>query len=425
MQLCIFEDQKAPDFYPLTYSRPVYELLCGYTTLKDKILRAYPSLKHSVHCRKYLQNVYEELNPGLLVNSFKENECLFINGRIIADEKLSKIFSKKKKENIIYINDDTVIAAYVSGSKLESLKQNLNDSIDISFFNDMPAEEIDIPVANFIWDLININGQELLKDFKFFSEKRKKKNLKRISGKVYDGVHLINKKEIIIEKGAVVKPGVVIDASKGAVYIDKNAEIFPNTVIEGPVFIGEQSKIKSGAVVYDNTTIGRVCKVGGEVEASVIMPYSNKQHAGFLGHSYLGSWVNLGADTNNSDLKNNYSPVKISLNGKTINTGLQFLGLIMGDHSKSAINTMFNTGTVAGFSCNIFGAGFPNKFIPSFSWGGNENSEVYNVDKAIATAKTVMARRDIAFTNEVEKLFNYIFEMTDKERKGENINVTV
>jgi|SRR5690554_3570946 len=421
MQLCIFEDSKTTNFYPLTYSRPVYDLLCGCTTLKEKIFRAFPSLKHSVHCRKYLQNVYEESNSGLLVNSFEDNECLFINGRIIADVKLLKIFSRKKKENIVYVTNDTVVAAYLSGTKLQSFKQNLNDSVDISLFNDIPVEEIDIPLLNYTWDLINLNGQELLNDYKFFSEKRKKKNQKRISGKVYDGVHLINKKEIIIEKGAVVKPGVVVDASNGPVYIDKNVEVFPNAVIEGPVYIGENSKIKSGAVVYDNTTIGKVCKIGGEVEASVIMPFTNKQHAGFLGHSYLGSWVNLGADTNNSDLKNNYSSVKVSLNGKTIDTGLQFLGLIMGDHSKSAINTMFNTGTIAGFSCNIFGAGFPKKNIPSFSWGGNENPKVYDVEKAMDTAKIVMARRGLEFNDEMKKLFKYIFELTDKERRGQNI----
>src|SRR5690606_35333529 len=150
--------------------------------------------------------------------------------------------------------------------------------------------------------------------------------------------------------------------------------------------IGESSKIKSGAVVYENTTIGSVCKVGGEVECSIIMPFSNKQHSGFLGHSYLGSWVNLGADTNNSDRKNNYSTVKTYLNGRMTDTGSQFLALLMGDHSKSAINTMFNTGTIVGFSCNIIGAGFRQKFISSFTWGGTDISETYDVEKSLTTA---------------------------------------
>jgi len=418
MQLCIFEDKKVSNFLPLTYSRPVYSLICGYTSLKNKIFRVFPSLKHSTHCRGYLSNVTAQNNPGILINSFEDEECLFINGRIIADSSLSKIVPKKKKENVVYVSGDTVIAAFLSGSKLESFKNNFKDSIDIEDFDGIPVEEIEVKTINYIWDIINLNGKELIKEFESQISKRKKKNQKRIAGEIFDGVHLLNKKEIIIENGAVVKPGVVIDASNGPVFIDRNAEIFPNAVIEGPAYIGESSKIKSAATIYENVSIGRVCKVGGEVEGTVIMPYSNKQHAGFIGHSYLGSWVNLGADTNNSDLKNNYSTVKAYVNGEVIDSGSQFLGLTMGDHSKSAINTMFNTGTVIGFSCNIFGSGFPNKFVPSYTWGGAENSKVYDVEKCIGTAKIVMQRRNKIMSEDEENLFRKIFELTEKERNS-------
>jgi UDP-N-acetylglucosamine diphosphorylase/glucosamine-1-phosphate N-acetyltransferase len=164
-------------------------------------------------------------------------------------------------------------------------------------------------------------------------------------------------------------------------------------------------------------SIGKVCKVGGEVEDMIMMDYSNKQHAGFIGHSYLGSWVNLGADTNCSDLKNNYSQVKIKLSSGEVDTGMQFLGVLVGDHTKTAINTMFNTGTVAGFSSNIFGAGFPDKYIPSFSWGGSDAGFIeYDPEKSIKTAKIVTARRNVPFTASDEKLFKNIFEMTRKER---------
>jgi UDP-N-acetylglucosamine diphosphorylase/glucosamine-1-phosphate N-acetyltransferase len=193
-------------------------------------------------------------------------------------------------------------------------------------------------------------------------------------------------------------------------------EIFPNAVIEGPAYIGESSKIKSAATIYENVSIGKVCKIGGEVEGSIIMPYSNKQHAGFLGHAYLGSWINLGADTNNSDLKNNYSTVKVFINGEMIDSGSQFMGLIMGDHSKSAINTMFNTGTVVGFSCNIFGAGFPDKFVSSFTWGGTDKSKIYDVDKSIETAKKVMSRRNIIMSKDEEELFHKISELSAHQR---------
>ena len=416
MQLCIFEDKKVSNFLPLVYSRPVFDLVCGFTSLKNKIFRVFPSLKYSIHCRAYLKNISVQNNPGISVNSIEDDECLFINGRIIADNNFAKIFSKKKKENIVYTSGDYVIAAYLSGSNLERLRNNLKDNIDIEDFDGIPVEEIEIKTVNYIWDIINQNGKEISSEFETLFNKRKKKNQKKIQGEVFDGVHLVNKKEIIIEKGAVVKPGVVIDASNGPVFIDKNAEIFPNAVIEGPAYIGESSKIKSAATIYENTSIGKVCKVGGEVEGAVIMPYSNKQHAGFIGHAYLGSWVNLGADTNNSDLKNNYSTVKAYVNGKMIDSGSQFLGLTMGDHSKSAINTMFNTGTVVGFSCNIFGSGFPDKFVPSFTWGGAGESKEYDVEKSLSTAKIVMGRRNKIMSEDEENLFRKIFEMTAKER---------
>jgi len=163
-------------------------------------------------------------------------------------------------------------------------------------------------------------------------------------------------------------------------------------------------------------SVGKECKIGGEVEDSIVLPYSNKQHAGFIGHSYLGSWVNLGADTNCSDLKNNYSTIKVQLNGKAVDTETQFLGVMMGDHSKTAINTMFNTGTLVGFSCNVFGAGFPDKYIPSFSWGGSDGLSTYTLDKSISTAKVVMSRRDEKFLPANENLFEKIFNLTSKER---------
>jgi UDP-N-acetylglucosamine diphosphorylase/glucosamine-1-phosphate N-acetyltransferase len=416
MQLCVFEDKKASDFFPLTYSRPVYDLIYGYNSIKSKIFRLFPTAKSSLHCRAYLENITIQNNPGILVNSIEEDECLFINGRVNADSNLIKLFPKKKKENVVFIYGDTVIAAYLSGAALNSFKKKIGDSIDLENFEGIHTEAVEQKTFNFLWDLINYNGEELKKEFEIQFNKKKRKNQKKIAGKIFDGVHLIEKKEVIIEKGAVVKPGVVIDASKGPVFIDKNVEIFPNAVIEGPVYIGESSKIKSAATIYENVSIGRVCKIGGEVENTIVMPYSNKQHSGFLGHAYLGSWVNLGADTNNSDLKNNYSNVKVYVNGKMIDSGSKFLGLMMGDHSKTAINTMFNTGTVVGFSCNIFGVGFPRNHIPSFTWGGAGISKIYSIDKGIETAQIVMSRRNITMTEDDKNLFHKIFELTKQER---------
>jgi len=188
--------------------------------------------------------------------------------------------------------------------------------------------------------------------------------------------------------------------------------VFPNATIEGPAFVGDDSRIKIGAKIYQGTTIGEVCKVGGEVEASIIHSHSNKQHDGFLGHSYLGQWVNLGADTNNSDLKNNYGTVKVYVEGEMVDTGSLFVGLMMGDHSKSGINTMFNTGTVVGVMCNVYGAGFPPKFIPSYTWGGAQELIEYELDKALDTARRVMARRDVQLTQAQEEMLRAVFELT-------------
>jgi UDP-N-acetylglucosamine diphosphorylase/glucosamine-1-phosphate N-acetyltransferase len=190
-----------------------------------------------------------------------------------------------------------------------------------------------------------------------------------------------------------------------------------NASLQGPVYVGAKSAIKMGAKIYEGTSIGEVCKVGGEVEETIIHSYSNKQHEGFLGHAYLGQWVNIGADSNNSDLKNNYGTVKVYVDGEMVDSGLMFVGLTMGDHAKCGINTMFNTGTVVGVMSNVFGSGYPEKFIPSFTWGGVEGMETYDIDKALEVARRVMARRKTALPAAQEKMLRQVFAMTASERK--------
>jgi UDP-N-acetylglucosamine diphosphorylase/glucosamine-1-phosphate N-acetyltransferase len=193
--------------------------------------------------------------------------------------------------------------------------------------------------------------------------------------------------------------------------------VMPNAVITGPAFIGDYSIIKAGAKIYSGTSIGTRCKVGGEVEASIIQSYSNKQHDGYLGHSYIGSWVNIGADTNTSDLKNTYGNVNVYVNGESVNTGLQFVGLTMGDHAKTGINVMFDTGTVVGISSNVYGAALPPKFVPSFSWGEGRSLTVYELDKAVETARRMMMRRDVDISPAYERLMRKLFDVTREERR--------
>jgi len=410
MHICIFEDEQYLNFEPLIYSRPVFDLVCGMTTLKEKIIRSFPKEKITLKCRNYLESFVKAENPKCKVNQFDDEDYLFINGRIIAPSNPKNILSTKSGEEKVFVSNGIFVAAKISKKRIKDLSLGKVEVIDTELFKNLPSEEVEINYAGYLWDLVYQNGKEIHNDFKFYTKG------KSSAKKKYPGVNFVNKKNIFIGKDVEIKPGVVLDASTGPILIEKNVTIFPNAVIQGPFYIGESSKIKSCATIYPNVSIGKVCKIGGEIEDTIIHPYTNKQHSGFLGHSYLGSWINLGADTNNSDLQNNYGTIKVQVNGRHIDSGKQFVGLMMGDHSKTAINTMFNTGTVVGFSSNVFGAGFPPKYIPSFGWGGSETMKEYKLAKAIETAKAVFARRDKNFSTEDEKLFEYIFNQTKEDR---------
>ncbi len=413
MQLCIFEDINYEKLEPLIFSRTTYDLVCGINTLREKILRAYPGVKYSLHCRSYLTTFLRFQNPGIEINNVEDDECLFINGNILAPRNLADIIRFNNNKNILYMSGEAIVGAYVSGEKLREVKNHLHELLSEANFSGLPVEKVEIKNIEYVWDLINNNGKELISDYEFLTSNDKNK----IKGTILEGAHLIEKENIFIDEGAQIKSGAILDASEGPIFIDKKATVFPNAVVEGPVYLGESAQIKSCARIYENVSIGKISKVGGEVEDSIILPFTNKQHSGFIGHAYLGSWVNLGADTNCSDLKNNYGSVKVYVNGEVVNSGSQFLGLIMGDHSKTAINTMFNTGTVVGFSCNIFGAGFPNKYIPSFSWGGSDAVTTYDIERSIETAKRVMARREKTMHEVEDKLFRKVFDITKKERR--------
>jgi UDP-N-acetylglucosamine diphosphorylase / glucose-1-phosphate thymidylyltransferase / UDP-N-acetylgalactosamine diphosphorylase / glucosamine-1-phosphate N-acetyltransferase / galactosamine-1-phosphate N-acetyltransferase len=417
MQLCIFEDQYFERLEPLIYTRPVYQLVCGINSLRNKIIRAYEGVPYTFHCRSYLQPFLNFKYPNYSFHQIEDKRCLFINGRILAPSNLSEIIPFNNEEDKLYVNGETIIAARVSGKKLTEMKNNLHDVLTESDFDGLPVENVEINSINYIWDVINNNAGQMRDDFSALMKIKLKDNKERIRGKVFPGSHLIEEDNIFIDEGAEIRPGAVIDATNGPIYIDKNSIVFPNAVVEGAVYLGEGAHIKSCSRIYENVSIGKVAKVGGEVEDSIVMPYTNKQHSGFLGHAYLGSWVNIGADTNCSDLKNNYGSVKIYVNGEVVDSGSQFLGVIIGDHSKTAINTMFNTGTIVGFSSNIFGAGFPDKYLPSFSWGGSDAVTTYDIEKSIETAKRMLQRRLRNLSDVEEKLFRKIFDLTKKERR--------
>jgi UDP-N-acetylglucosamine diphosphorylase / glucose-1-phosphate thymidylyltransferase / UDP-N-acetylgalactosamine diphosphorylase / glucosamine-1-phosphate N-acetyltransferase / galactosamine-1-phosphate N-acetyltransferase len=410
--LCIFEDEHTSQLLPLVYMRPAWDLRCGITTLREKIQRSYPGVSLLLQCRDYLAPFVREQYPGIPVNAIHGDRCLFVNGCVLPDAQFVEQVSLQGRD-AVYVDGNTLIAARVSGTPLERFTKGLPGSLGTTLFEGLPRLDIKVKMVRYPWDLVGNNSAQLRIDFATLTAQM----TARIAGTVYDGAHLLNRDSICVEAGAKVKPGAVLDAEEGPIFIAKNAKIFPNAVIEGPAFVGEGSLIKIGAKIYEGTSIGPVCKVGGEVEESIIHSHSNKQHDGFLGHAYLGKWVNLGADTNNSDLKNNYGHVRVKVNGEEIDTGSTFVGVTMGDHAKSAINTMFNTGTVVGVSSNVFGGGFPPKYIPSFAWGGGESIETYDLDRSLDVARRVMGRRKLVMSAAEEAVYRKVFELTQDERR--------
>lgn len=408
--ICIFEDENYQQLQPLTYFRPSYHLRCGILSLHRKIRRNYPNIRVELNTRSYLRNLIKQNYKDEIVEHIKSDKILFVNGRILVDDNFNKQVPFDGQDEL-FISNNTLIAARLSGANLEKISNSLKDVLSINDFPDLPKRNIDVTIINYPWDFVRYNSQELVKDFYKLVNEKEKINYS------YPGVTLLNDKDIFISKNVTIKPGVVLDAEDGPIFLGENVTILHNATIQGPVFIGQNSIVKMNATIYHNSSIGKVCKVGGEIENTIIHAYSNKQHNGFLGNSYLGSWVNLGAGTTNSDLKNNYGNIKVFINNKLIDSGLQFVGLTMGDHSKAAINTSFNTGTVVGVSSNVFGGSFPPKYIPSFSWGGSEALTTFDLDRSIEVAERVMARRNVELTEIDKQLFKTVFDLTVNERR--------
>ncbi|MCH7782964.1 hypothetical protein IID62_07835 [candidate division KSB1 bacterium] len=415
MKLCIFEDEKVSNFIPLTWSRPVYLLRCGMTSLAKRISIAYPNMELVYHCRDFLTETVAE-TTGSAVNVFEDDRYLCINGRVVFGKDIASHIPLDV-DNRLYCSNGIEIAAVLSGECVNILNQNAGKLWNFrQMFPGLSVETIEAKAFEYPWDIINTNGDLLSEDFHGRVFESAHSNCSLINKNDWESVHLINESTIAIGTDTILKPGVVLDAENGPIVIGAGSVVMPNAVIEGPVFIGENSLVKAGARIGKGTTIGEYCKVGGEISSSIIHSYSSKQHDGFLGNSYLGQWVNIGAGTNTSNLKNNYKNVKVTVGNKEIDTGSLFLGLIMGDHSKTGINTMFNTGTVVGVSCNIFGGGFPPKYIPSFSWGGSEKLEEYKIGKALETAQHVVSRRKMKLSVAFRSLITYIFENSSGER---------
>lgn len=395
--MIIFDDLQAAAFYPLTLSRSVGDLRCGILKLRQRLQELLHDEDSAVWIEPRLVRLYRERHSDWNVNRHPAAETLWVNSRL-----------RPLPENIEAVQSLKSGECLVSGSAPVA-------------FRGLPAPEFTLAADYFaqagykiialesclyrnLSDLIQDNARLLAFDFDhFFHDKDEEFDTE-------PGVTVLNPYQVWIAEDVQLKPGVVLDASEGPIVLDGGVRILPNSVIMGPAYIGKSSLIKAGAKIYGGTSIGPVCKVGGEVEGSIFQAYSNKQHDGFLGHSFIGEWVNIGADTNNSDLKNTYKNVAFHsyLENARIDSGTMFLGTMVGDHTKLGINCSINTGSVIGVGCNLWDSDLISDFISDFSWGPARELTSYRFDAFCQVAATVKSRRGLSFTEAEEELYSRI-----------------
>jgi UDP-N-acetylglucosamine diphosphorylase/glucosamine-1-phosphate N-acetyltransferase len=390
MNYILFDGSARSQLLPFTYTRPVADLRVGILTIREK-------------WEKMLGYTTSSVTEDYLVDKFpmvEFNDNIFINASIIPSENIVKMIKSLTENNAIFLDNEPL--AFFA-------KKDQEVNFDTYNVTDYSFKDI-IKIEN-TWDIFKLNGEAIDRDFQLLTSGRE-------SQPIPDSVVVFNEQQIFIEEGAVL-PLCSLNATEGPIYIGKDSEIMEGALIRGPFALCNNATVKMGAKIYGPTTIGPHSKIGGEINNCVIFGYSNKGHDGFLGNSVLGEWCNLGADTNNSNLKNNYAEVRLwdYETERFAKTGLQFCGLMMGDHSKCGINTMFNTGTVIGVSANVFGSGFPRNFIPSYSWGGYSGMMTYKTNKAFEVAKVVMERRNESFTAVDRQILEHIFEETKRFRK--------
>ncbi|QYN50398.1 GlmU family protein [Apibacter sp. ESL0404] len=383
MNIILFDGKEYSDLLPLTFTRPVAELRMGILTFAERWKLIFQTEKISYLTQGYLSEKYTLQN---------EEENVFINPAYFPNQDFIFQLKNLKFGEAFYYQEELVAAK----TTLENFQLNkFVKKLDITF----ESFHIQYP-----WDLFTYNSDAITYDFQLITQGRKSctlSNTVRIIG---------DPSQLFVEEGAVAECAV-LNTKEGPIYLGKNSEIMEGAMIRGSFALGTGSKINMGAKVYGGTTIGPYSKVGGEVNNIIILGYSNKGHDGFVGNSVIGEWCNLGADTNSSNLKNNYAEVKLwnYTKQKFIKSGLQFAGMIMGDHSKSAINTQFNTGTVVGVSANIFTSGFPPNIIKSFSWGGKSESPNFKLEQAFEVAERTMKRRGIELSEQDKKIIEYIY----------------
>ncbi|MBH8570752.1 GlmU family protein [Microvirga sp. STS02] len=399
MHVLLFDDPAIrPHLLPFTFTRPVGALRCGILTIAEKWQRHLAAPTVGYLTQPYLQAKFPVCADGVVTGP-----ALVINGAVCPDAVLVKQVLALQPGQGLYC-DELLVAAHLADASLvaELVQDGLKEEKQVA----EPVTVIDRP-----WQLFLRNGVEIRRDFALLTKGRTSQPVGDAHTIVYGA------ENIFIEEGVKIR-AAILNAEDGPIYLGKNSQVHEGAIIKGALALCEGSHINAGANMRGDNTVGPFSKVGGEVGNSILMGYSNKGHEGYLGNSVLGEWCNLGADTNTSNLKNNYAPVKLWSHAtkRFVDTGQTFCGLIMGDHSKCGINTMFNTGTVVGVGANIFGAGYPRNFIPSFSWGGAAGFETFQLPKVNEVAERVMARRNLPYDAVERGIMKVVFETTAEDR---------
>lgn len=419
--ICIFEDDRSDNLLPLVYLRPVFELRCGINSLREKIERAYPDSRVHLVCRGYLADTVKEKVKSTSVNdprTLGEEDCLFINGRLLARNDLSKNIPLDGPEEV-GLKEGILVYARLKSATIKQVLKDTGEDLTRVTVNILKGKdgtrEVEVDFISYPWDLVKYNAEAIKDDYQALGGGKVEGFLDERAA-IYG-----DRSQLYIGEGARVEAGVVLNLEGGPIYIGRGAKIRPFTIIDGPSFVGEDSII-DGAKLREGCSIGKVCRIGGEVEESIFQAYSNKHHDGFLGHAYMGEWVNLGAMATNSDLKNNYGEVKVHVKGELMNSKEIKVGCFIADHTKLGIGTLLNTGTVIGVAANIFGSGLPPKYVPSFSWGGGKEFVEHDPGKAIANAKKIMARRKVEQSSAEAALLRQVYEMTAGEREETGVS---
>ena len=415
MTICFFEDEGDRLFAPLTLTRPVDDLRIGVFTIREKWQR-YLKIKQTARVVReplsYLfKNELTGSDGGKTSRNLKNKGLvIWINARWLPDFEAAEAV-RKLSENEYLLRNGKIVAVRMGQDESREFYQKQIPSFspdDLS--GEMQAAETGAgAMLDYLWDLFLKNDSEIRNDVALLQ------SLKALQAPEWPGVVLSHSENIYAEPGTRVDPGAIIDASEGPVYLGPESHVMSGAVIQGPSALCEQSVLKMGTRVYSGTTIGPVCKVGGEVQNVIMHSHSNKAHDGYLGNSLIGEWCNLGAFTTTSNLKNNYKPIKIPewSTGHVYKSSLQFFGTVMGDHGKTAINTTLSAGTLCGVFCNLFTYGFPPKHVPSFSWVSPHNTEPYQFEKAMETAEIMMSRRNVPLSRDYLMMMKYIYDHRD------------